>query len=98
MIFATVEQLVAEREEPVRQVVKAYEKTPTIKTKKRRKAKQHPTPSPTHHQPVQGYSCHHEQGNGLLSPAHHPDDDDKVLTAEEIAKLYEEEEDEPDKE
>ena len=94
MLYATVEQIVAEREETFIQAVKPSEKTPTVKTKK---IKQHPTPSPTHHQPVQSSGRHHEQGDGLLSPAHHPDLDEKVLTAEEIAKLYEEEDD-PDKE
>ena len=84
MLYATVEQIVAEREDIIGGTVKS---THVVKTKKRRKAKQHPTPSQTHHhQPV-------KRTGHLVSPAHRPGDDvDKPLTAEEIAKLYEEDE------
>ena len=47
MLCATVEQIVAEREETFRQTGKPSEKTPMVKTRKRKKAKQHPTPSRT---------------------------------------------------
>ena len=102
MLYATVEQIVADREDMFREAAKSAQTTPTIKTKKRRKAKQHPSPSPTHqhpglHQPVKRTDHQHQQGDGQVSPAHHSDDDDeKVLTAEEIAKLYEEDEEDPD--
>ena len=50
MLYATVEQIVAEREDIIEETPNS---TPVVKTKKRRKAKQHPTPSPTHnHKPV----------------------------------------------
>ena len=51
MLYATVEQILAERQETFRLLVKPSEKTPTVKNKKRRKTKQHPTPSPTHIRP-----------------------------------------------
>ena len=63
MLYATVEQIVAEREDIIGGTVKS---TPVVKTKKRRKAKQHPTPSQTHHhQPVKRTG---QLGDGLVSP------------------------------
>ena len=62
MLYATVEQIVAEGEDIIEE---NPESTPVVKTKKRRKAKQHPTPSPTHHhQPVKRTR---QLGDGLVS-------------------------------
>ena len=78
----TVDQIVAEREDIFGQAVQSADAntTPIVRqTKKRKKVKQQPTPSPTKHQPDQEVATNQ------------PGDDDKALTAEEIAKLYEEE-------
>ena len=100
MLYATVEQLVTERADIFREPVKSatVETTPTVrKLKKRRKVKQHPTPSPTKNQPAPRTDQHHDhdevQVDQLVANNH---DDDRVLTAEEIAKLYEDEETDPD--
>ena len=66
------------------------------KSKKRRKVKQHPTPSPTHNsrpvssQLVPAYDLQHEEEEALQTDnANDQVGNEKVLTAEEIAKLYE---------
>ena len=87
-----VEQIIAEREEAFIAAAKAVVKntTPVVKgTKKRKKTKQHPTPSPTHPSPP-GLSqqSDEDKGNGQVDDEENSDVE-KVLTAEEIAKLYE---------
>ena len=86
--------MVAEREDIFIAAEKAVRKaasatTPTVKgTKKRRKVKQHPTPSPAQKcchvssELVPTRDSQQEEEEGQL-------EDDKVLTAEEIARLYE---------
>ena len=80
-----VQQMMAEREEVFIAASKAVleNKTPVVKeTKKRRKTKQHPTPSHTHPK-------NNNEGNGQVDDEENTDVE-KVLTAEEIAKLYKE--------
>ena len=97
MLYATVEQIISEREDIFREAVKSadVETTPTVrKMKKRRKVKQHPTPSPTKNQPAPRTDHHDDVQVDQLVATNH--DDDRVLTAEQIAKLYEDEETDPD--
>ena len=100
LLYATVEQIISEREDIFREAVKSatVETTPTVrKLKKRRKVKQHPTPSPTNNQPAPRTGQHHVhddlQVDQLVATDH---DDDRVRTAAEKAKLYEDEETDPD--
>ena len=95
MLYATVEQIVTEREDLFKDALKAGETTPTVKgTKKRRKVKQHPTPSPNHQQrPVNQRSAHHHEDDVVTDNLN--EDDGKVLTAEEIAQLYDDVEENP---
>ena len=95
MLFATVEQIVAEREDIFRHAVQSADAntTPIVKgTKKRKKVKQNPNPSPTKHQP-DPKTDHRDDVRQVDQEVvtNQPGDDDKALTAEEIAKLYEEE-------
>ena len=80
------------------EALKAGKITPAVKgTKKRRKAKQHPTPSPTHQHPGPNKTSnqrtdHHleyDVGYDGHAVTANLTGDDKVLNAEEIAKLYE---------
>ena len=94
--------MVAEREDIFIAAEKAVRKaasatTPTVKgTKKRRKVKQHPTPSPAQKcchvsselVPTRDSQQEEEEGH-QAGTASDQLDDDKVLTAEEIARLYE---------
>ena len=98
MLYATVEQIVSEREDLFMEALKAGKITPAVKgTKKRRKAKQHPTPSPTHQHPGPNKTSNQRTDNHLEHNVGYDGHavtanltgDDKVLTAEEIAKLYE---------
>ena len=89
-----VEQIVAEREEAFIAAAKDVVKntTPVVKgTKKRRKTKQHPTPSPTkaptHPCPL-GLNQQSDEDKGF-GQVYDEDEVEKALTAEEIAKLYE---------
>ena len=80
------------------EALKAGKITPAVKgTMKRRKAKQHPTPSPTHQHPGPkntsnqrpDHHLEHDVGyDGHAVTSNLTGDDQKVLTAEEIAKLY----------
>ena len=80
------------------EALKAGEITPAVKgTKKRRKAKQQPTPTPTHQHPGPNKTSnqrtdHHleyDVGYDGHAVTANLTGDDKVLNAEEIAKLYE---------
>ena len=94
MHLHTVDQIVAEREDIFGQAVQSADAntTPIVRgTKKRKKVKQHPTPSPTKHQPDP--KPDHRGGVWQVDEevvTNHPGDDNP-LTAEEIARLYEEE-------
>ena len=77
---------------------KASNTTPIVKgTKKRRKVKQHPTPSPTHSSrpvsshlvPAQDLQHEEEGGRNAGDAEDHQGDIEKILTADEIAKLQE---------
>ena len=89
-----VEQIIAEREEIFIAATKvvAGNKTPVVKgTKKRKKTKQHPTPSPTHvtrQSPVPDHSEHEDKETDQIDAKEYSDDE-VVLTAEQIAELYE---------
>ena len=103
MLYATVEQLVTEREDNLNEAVKAHETTPAVKgNKKRRKVKQHPTPSPTHQHPApnktlnQRTAHHHEDDGDHAVTNNLTGYDTKALTAEEIAKLYEDVDENPE--
>ena len=93
-----VEQIIAEREEIFIAATKvvAGNKTPVGKgTKKRRKTKQHPTPSPTHathRSPVSNHNEHKDGRNDQQIDAKENSDDEVVLTADQIAELYEDRE------
>ena len=95
-----VEQIIAEteREEVFIAATKvvAGNKTPVVKgTKKRKKTKQHPTHSPTHvthRSPVPNHNEHEDRGNDQQIDAKENSDDEEVLTAEQIAELYEDKE------
>ena len=87
-----VEQIIAEREEIFIEATKvvAGNKTPVGKgTKKRKKAKQHPTPSPVH--VAHRASFQHKSDDADHADADKNSDDEVSvgLTAEEIAELYE---------
>ena len=69
-----------------------------LQSRIKREERLNSTPPPPQPTSVQSSGHHHEQGDEQVSPADNPDHDEKVLTAEEIAKLYEEEEDDPDNE
>ena len=78
MLYATVEQIISEREDIFREAVKSatVETTPTVrKLKKRRKVKQHPTPSPTKNQPVPRTDQYHDHDDvqvDQLNSCHQP--------------------------
>ena len=80
-----VEAIVAERAASVKADITPKDKG----TKKRRKAKQHPTPSPVHSHP--GLSHQHPPNavEDCSQAAKESSDCEHALTAEDIAKLYE---------
>ena len=87
-----VEAIIAEREEvSIAAAVQAAANNITPKekgSKKRRKAKQHPTPSPVHNNPV----VHSHLPDEVHSlEVEENSDSELALTAEEIAQLYEDE-------